>query len=223
MDPDLWLDRWRSGRIAFHRSGINATLRERWADLGIPAQARVFVPLCGKSRDMAWLRSQGHEVLGVELSPIAARDFFAENGLTPERSAHGPFERWHAGGITILTGDFFELSPADLEGVAGVYDRASLIALPPDLRERYASRMRESLPPGARMLLLTLSYPEDEMTGPPYSVTSAEVRRLYARGFDVTLLAQKDALAENPELRQRGLTKLVEEAYRIERDRATLR
>ena len=37
------------------------------------------MPLCGKSLDMVWLAAQGHEVLGVELAPLAVEQFFAEN------------------------------------------------------------------------------------------------------------------------------------------------
>ena len=41
------------------------------------------MPLCGKSLDMVWLAAQGHEVLGVELAPLAVEQFFAENELRP--------------------------------------------------------------------------------------------------------------------------------------------
>lgn len=217
MERDFWLERWDRQQIAFHQHEVNPALQAHWASLDVPAGAPVFVPLCGKSRDMLWLRRQGHAILGVELSRIAVRDFFAENGMSPEVSQHGHLERWSAEGFTLLCGDFFELTARELAGVAGVYDRASLIALPTQMRERYARRMMELLPPGTRTLLVTIDYPEGEMQGPPFSVSEREVRRLYAGASAVTLLAESDTLAENPNLRERGLTRLVEQAYRIER------
>lgn len=219
MRPDFWLERWRSSQIAFHQREINPALQAHWARL--PADGTVFVPLCGKSRDMLWLRSQGHEVLGVELSRIAVRDFFAENGLTPAVAAQPRLERWRADGVTLLCGDFFDLTPDDLKGVTGVYDRAALIALPQEMRQRYVDKMGEVLPAGAETLLITLAYPEGEMKGPPFSVPETEVRRLYAGKADVTLLSRSDALAGDPGLRQRGLTSLVEHVFLLRGARVT--
>jgi thiopurine S-methyltransferase len=53
------------------------------------------------------------------------------------------------------------------------------------------------------------------MSGPPFAVTDAEVRELYANGL-VELLESRDVLAENERIRQRGITRLHENVYRIE-------
>src|SRR4030042_914462 len=90
MNPDFWLERWQRNEIGFHQPEINAHLQDFWGQLAVPAGGQVFVPLCGKSRDLLWLRARGHRVLGVELSPIAVRDFFAENALTPAPAARPP-------------------------------------------------------------------------------------------------------------------------------------
>lgn len=217
MEAEFWLGRWNKGQIGFHQQDVNASLRAHWADLGVPSAARVFVPLCGKSRDMLWLRAQGHEVVGVELSRIAARDFFSENGMTPDVRVQGKFERWSAEGVSVLCGDLFDLAPADLEGAEAVYDRASLIALPRAMRERYAAAMRALLPPGARTLLVTLRYPDGQMEGPPFSVDEAEVRRLHADAWDVERLSSVDATASVPHLREKGASDVQEEAFRLRR------
>ncbi|HHQ40879.1 MAG TPA: thiopurine S-methyltransferase, partial [Chromatiales bacterium] len=83
MEPEFWLARWEAGQTGFHRGEVNPLLLAHWDALGVPEGGTVFVPLCGKSRDMAWLAGRGHPVVGVELSPIAVRGFFAEHGLEP--------------------------------------------------------------------------------------------------------------------------------------------
>jgi len=215
MNPDFWHERWQRNETGFHQQEINAHLQDYWAQLAVPAGGLVFVPLCGKSRDLMWLRARGHAVLGVELSPIAVCDFFAENALTPQVTHHGAFERYDADGLVVLCGDFFDLTPELVQGVIGVYDRASLIALPHELRTRYAEHSMAMLPAAAGTLLVTMEYPQNEMSGPPFAVREEEVRRLYEKRYTVTRLFSKDILAENPRFRERGLRALTEKVYRL--------
>jgi thiopurine S-methyltransferase len=215
MDREFWQERWQRNEIGFHQQEFNAHLQDNWGQLAVPAGGLVFVPLCGKSRDLLWLRARGHRVLGVEISSIAVRDFFVENALTPQVTRQGAFERHAADGLTVLCGDFFDLTPDLLQGVTGVYDRASLIALPLELRTRYVEHSATILPSGACTLLVTMEYPQGEMSGPPFSVGEDEVRRLYEVRYTVTHLHTKDILAENPRLRERGLSALREKVYRL--------
>ena len=83
MQPDFWHQRWADNQIGFHQSAPTPLLLKHWPALGITPGAQVFVPLAGKSLDMAWLASQGHRVLGVELSQLAVEQFFAEHDLQP--------------------------------------------------------------------------------------------------------------------------------------------
>ena len=55
-----------------------------------------------------------------------------------------------------------------------MYDRASLIALPPEMRERYARHLAGILPPATQILLITLDYPQPEMPGPPFAVSAVK-------------------------------------------------
>ena len=68
-------------------------------------------------------------------------------------------------GITVLCADFFDISPTDLPHVDGVYDRASLIALPETMRPDYARHIAGMIPDTTRSLLITLDYPQQEMKG----------------------------------------------------------
>jgi thiopurine S-methyltransferase len=216
VDTEFWHTRWEKDEIAFHQHNINLHLQTFWHRLA-PRQTKgcVFVPLCGKSRDMVWLAEQGFDVLGVELSPVAVQSFFAETGLTPYVHQDDAFQIWQADRFTLLCGDFFSLDRSLLHDVVGVYDRASLIALPPASREDYAEQLRNILPNGAPILLVTLEYTEEAMTGPPFSVTETEVRRLYGDHYAIERLYVHDALAENARFREKGLSYLTEKVYRL--------
>jgi thiopurine S-methyltransferase len=210
MKKDFWLERWEREEIGFHQNEYNSYLRLYWEELHLTPGSEVFVPLCGKSRDMLWLRERGYQVLGVELSAIAVQAFFKENGYTPQHIIREKVECYEANGIRILCGDFFDLSKNDLAKVSAVYDRASLIALPPEMRVRYVRHLVSILPPAKQILLITVDYPQSEMQGPPFSVSSDEVEALYREHAEVRLLAQLDVLAQNPRFQERGLSRLQE-------------
>ena len=213
MQPDFWHERWALRQIGFHQEEINAHLQQFWPALGIAPGAHVFVPLCGKSADMLWLRAQGHEVTGVEISPLAVQAFFAENDLAATARQQGRFEVYESDGICLYCGDFFDLAPEDLAGIHAVYDRAALVALPPDMRTAYATHMGRLLPSVTKMLLVTFDYPQQEMQGPPFSVQEAEVRRCYGENCAVELVCDTDILDLEPRFRDRGVSRLHEKVY----------
>lgn len=213
MKKEFWLERWERGETGFHQDEINPYLVQYWPGLPCSAGGEVFVPLCGKSLDMVWLRRQGCTVLGVELSPIAVQDFFRENGHLPVQVQSGKFESSEADGMRILCGDFFDLTRADVAKVSAVYDRASLVALPPDMRERYARHLVDILPSGTQVLLVTFDYPQAEMQGPPFAVSVKEVEALYGKYADVRLLAQENVLAQNQRFKQRGVSRMEESIF----------
>jgi thiopurine S-methyltransferase len=215
MQSDFWITRWERGETGFHQDEVNPWLREHWPRLQMPTNGRVFVPLCGKSLDMWWLRQQGFGVLGVELSLQAVESFFAGAGITPSRTREEALERFESGDVTLLCGDFFALQPQHVAGCSAIYDRASLIALPPAMRQDYAAHLFKLFPQGVRILLITLDYDQHEMDGPPFAVSDAEVRALYAGRADIEHIASRDVLADNDRFRQRGVTRLHENAYLI--------
>ena len=66
MEAAFWHERWQRGEIGFHEAQPNALLTAFFERLTLPADSRVFVPLCGKTRDIPWLLSQGLRVAGAE-------------------------------------------------------------------------------------------------------------------------------------------------------------
>ena len=155
MDPEFWLARWQKQEIGFHQASVLDLLQAHWARLGLERGAPVFVPLCGKSLDMAWLAGEGYRVIGAELSEIAIDEFFAERGLKPTTRTVGRFAVKSAEAYELWCGDIFELPREAVAGVAGVYDRAALIAFPPAMQERYAATLKSLLPARAPILLIT--------------------------------------------------------------------
>ncbi|MFM9383315.1 thiopurine S-methyltransferase [Pseudomonas sp. UV AK001] len=215
MQPEFWHKKWESNQIGFHQPEVNPYLQRYWPGLAIPAQARVLVPLCGKSLDLQWLAGQGHRVLGVELSQRAVEDYFREQQLQPQISEVGGFKAYRAGAIELWCGDFFALSASDVADCTALYDRAALIALPVPMRDRYAAHLLNILPVGVRGLLITLDYDQQQMPGPPFAVEDAEVQRLFGGNWQVQALEEQDVLSESGKFLQAGVTRLEERVYRL--------
>jgi thiopurine S-methyltransferase len=187
-DNGIWLQFWRDKRTDFHLSNVNPLLSRCWSRLPPTKGNRVFVPLCGKSLDLLWLAKQGHEVIGVELSPIAVKSFFQENKLTPIKQKQGAFTLWRHGKISILCGDFFALTIKHLGVVDRVYDRAALTALPADIRKHYAAHLKQLMPHHAKMLLLTDEDADPTQTQTQTQTVDEELLRLFAEDFDIDLM-----------------------------------
>jgi thiopurine S-methyltransferase len=217
VDEGFWQRRWARNEIGFHSSEVNPYLLRHWPALQLARGSRILVPLCGKSLDMAWLSENGFAVLGVELSERAVEDFFVEQGLVADVSHQGEFKVYRAGTLEIRCGDFFTLSRGDVADCQGLYDRAALIALPAVMRQRYVEHLSRILAPGCQGLLVTLDYEQEQMPGPPFAVSDAEVRQALSPHWDVELLERANALEGNWKFLQRGLTRLEESCYRLGR------
>lgn len=191
MDKAFWQQRWQEGRIGFHQDEVHPALPQYWQQQCARGADVVFVPLCGKSRDMVWLADQGCSVIGIELSEKAVQEFFQEQGLTPHfENIADQLDCYSAGPYRIYCGDFFHLHRQHMTEVTAVYDRASLVALPQAKRHRYAFHLAQMLSPAVRMLLVSLEHGRD--SGPPFSVDGAEIEWLFAANFDIEPLARLD-------------------------------
>jgi thiopurine S-methyltransferase len=192
MDSSYWIDRWRENRIGFHEGRPNAFLVHHSERLG--RGRRVLVPMCGKAEDLAYLAALGHEVLGIELVAEAALAFFEEHGLQANVSMRGELTAYSAGRVTVLVGDVFAATREAVGSVDALYDRAALIALPPETRPGYATHLTTLLEANAPAIVITLEYPQEAMAGPPFSVPERELRMLYPAS-DLELLDEADDTA----------------------------
>ena len=217
MQPDFWLDRWRNAQIGFHQAAVDRHLKAYWPLLKLPTHSRVFVPLCGKSLDLIWLRDLGHSVIGVELSPVALESFLMEHGIPARRRVLGCFDVYEADGFTLFCGDYFKLIPALLGGVSAVYDRAALISWTPAARESYVRHLNSLTSPGTQTLLIAVEFPPEQMQGPPFPLTRDAIENLYAGQYSIEELGRHEILELEPRLKARGLTELREACYRLTR------
>ena len=223
MDIAFWLERWSRGQIGFHQHQINPYLGYYYGEKGPPlekrAELKVFVPLCGKSRDLWWLQQSGFETLGVECSEQAVEQFFTEQQLNYSRMNTESHVSYKSDKLEILLGDFFTLQADDIGNITDIFDRASLIALPKEMRREYVNKVTELQKPGTRTLLITLTYPENEMDGPPFSVSENEVNELYRDNFKIDKLTAKNILEDEPRFKDKGLTALMETAYKLTKNK----
>lgn len=215
MEAEFWHQRWQNNQIGFHQPEINTYLKTYWQDLALKSDAHVFVPLCGKSSDLLWLAEQGYKVTGVELSQQAAEAFFEENNLSVTKQEKGEFTIFTSGEITIYAGDYFKTSNSLIGEVDAVYDRAALIALPESMRQKYVLHMQSLIKPEIPVLLVTMVYPQEQMDGPPFSVSEDEVRSLFADSGSLKKLIEVDLLEQEKRFAEKGVISLSEIIYSI--------
>ncbi|MGJ8620516.1 MAG: thiopurine S-methyltransferase [Methylophilaceae bacterium] len=187
MEPDFWHQKWETNVIGFHKDEANPLLVSNIEALVLSKGSRVFVPLCGKTLDIAWLLSKGHRVVGVELSAIAVNQLFESLQLEPNITEKEKLTHYSADDIDIYVGDVFDLSKAVLGNVDAIYDRAAFVALPFDMRQHYSKHLI-AITDSAPQLLVTFEYDQTAMSGPPFATTNLEINQHYQKAYDLTLL-----------------------------------
>ena len=207
MTATDWHDRWAKGRTGWHETEGNAGLRAHWR---FDAE-RVLVPLCGKTPDLVWLAERGHDVVGVELSDIAIRDFFTEQHLSSEEVRESPLTAYRCRElpITLYHGDYFEFNAPPFDAV---YDRGALVAIDPRLREKYVRHTRRLLAEDAAILLITLEYDQTVVAGPPFALMPDELDAYFG---DLERVFEQDDIDNcPPKFREAGLTEIREVVWR---------
>jgi thiopurine S-methyltransferase len=214
-DNASWLQCWHDRQTGFHQAVVNPLLTRFWPELGLDAASRIFVPLCGKSLDMLWLAQQGHEVIGVELSPVAVRAFFKENHLQPTRRPIGSFTLWQTGRISILCGDYFALTNTELGQIDAVYDRAALTAFPEDVRLLYVAHLKVIVPVSGQVFILTSETPEADELPAQTLEADTELVALYGAAFRIELIHVEQTFEGNPEGKDRPHIAIAHKVYRL--------
>lgn len=191
MKATYWNKRWKNNDIDFHQNKTSVLLTKYIQQLNLDNLSRVFLPLCGKTLDIGWLLSEGYQVVGSELSEKGIQELFEELKIKPNVSTNGKLKLYQANNIDILVGDFFDISIENLGPVDATYDRAALVALPKTMRKRYTAHLT-TITNSAPQLLFCYEYDQNQMKGPPFSVSDDELKQHYQSHYNLNLISSRD-------------------------------
>ena len=210
---NIWESRWQEGRIGFHLQQVNTYLRRFSAHLLKSEPENIFVPLCGKTLDLPWLADRTKKVVGVEMVSQAVEEFYAENELSYSIQPVGKLQLFKNDSIDIFQGDFFDLTQEETGLFEAIYDRGSIVALARPERQKYVEHLLSFLATDGRLLLITLEYDQEQMSGPPFSVSDVEIEMFFSQYGRLELLKTCDILDER--LRNKGLDGILERVYQL--------
>ena len=173
-----WEQRYAEGRTAWDLGGPPPVLVREVARRAPPPALRVLVPGAGFGHDaLAWARA-GHAVTAVDLAATPCR-------VLAERAARSGLL------LDVRQADVLALPP-DLRGAFDlVWEQTCLCALDPAQHAAYARAMAEALRPGGT--LLGLFWNHGMTGGPPFDLTRAAVRALFAGVEEVSLADVPDS------------------------------
>lgn len=192
-------------------------LPEIWPLLSLTSNPRVLVPLCGKSLDMRWLADRRCYVIGVEISQRALQEFRNSQPEAFHRDASHGFTIYRSSSFELWEGDFFKLPEGEISDPDLIYDKASFVALPPKSRKDYGQKILELCGKNTQILLQIFEYNQDEMNGPPFSVSEHEIRHTFGEQFSIKLLHEQSKFEELSKFQRRGLSSyLNEKIYHLE-------
>ncbi|ASG67070.1 thiopurine S-methyltransferase [Francisella halioticida] len=185
-----WLNRWQNNDIEnFSQESPNEFLIKHFSKLKITSSSTCLIPMCGSSIDILFFLSKGIKVIGIELSEKAAVSFFAENHIKYEIVDKNGYRYYKGDNVVIYVSDIFNLS----EIVKNIptfdiwYDRGAYIALPKELRAKYAKMMLEVCSGKTQILLLVMEHDRKSQT-PPFSVSQDELIKNFSPNIEFTLI-----------------------------------
>ena len=209
----FWHNRWLTQEIGWHQIIYNDLLVKYWPTINIVEGGNVFVPLCGKSHDMFWLAEQGYIITGIEMVEQAIQAFFEENELEFNISEINKQIAYSSPPFTIFKGNLFDLESNTIQADAW-YDRAAMIAIHPSTRMDYVNQIYQQTKSGAIGLLITFSYPQGQIEGPPFALHDEDVESLFSDRFEIECL-EKVYVEDDDEL---GLANVTSSVFKIIRN-----
>lgn len=210
MNYDFWASRWTKNKTGWHLRRVHPKLIEYWPQLGLGENSTVLVPFCGKSLDLDWLAERHQRVIGIELVEQPVRELITERHPDYHHRKMEPFTIYETDRLEIWNGDFFQLNPALLQHVDGIYDRGSIVSLPSGDRRKYAEKCIQLAASNTRILLIVFAYNQEEMEGPPFSVPPEEVEELFGNHFKINHLLNQSIFDEVDNFRRKGLTSYMD-------------
>jgi thiopurine S-methyltransferase len=210
MKPEFWQKSWNLGGFytSFHRKDVHPFILKYLQEKELKDKT-ILVPLCGKTLDILDHSKYARKVIGVEIVEEAVVQFFEENNLDYERVDNTTYQ---SGNIMIFVRDFFSLQLEDIGGaVDWVNDRASLVALPPDMRIPYLETIDRVTDTGSKILLNTLEY-YPRLDSAPFSIGYELLEEYFGAVFKIEIL-EKELQNQHGMVRRWGLNYLYEQLF----------
>jgi thiopurine S-methyltransferase len=211
MEISYWQSRWRNDKTGWHMQQVFPLLQSYWHVLNLPKNAVVLVPLCGSSLDIQWLAGQGHYVIGVDVSEIAIKTLKQNHDEPFQKSTKAGLDRYASNSMELWCGDFLKLQKQWLPPVDAIYDKAAIIALPKEMRTRYAGSLQALMQPHTQVLINCFEYKQNEMPGPPFAVFENELQSLFGENFHIKMLHVHSLFDELTNFHPRGLKSYLDE------------
>ena len=189
MDFDFWDNCWQRESQPFHVAKPHQLLIKHYQTI-FSKDHKVLVPLSGKTIDTLFLAEQGFQSVAIEFNPTAVEKFFLENNLNPTAQplAKGmnsseqdlsDIQLYQLPNIDLWQADFFAVTSQMVGSFTQVYDRASFVALPVEMRQQFAQHLQSLLLPNSVILMVTMDYDPEQMSGPPFHVTLHELKNCF--------------------------------------------
>ncbi|KAI8083102.1 S-adenosyl-L-methionine-dependent methyltransferase, partial [Halteromyces radiatus] len=181
-DPTDWEERWQLGNTQWDAGKSSPALvtmmQDEEAKQFIPSNAIGIVPGCGSGYDVKYLATPTRHMVGLDMSKTAVEHC---QKLHPDATALN---------YEFIQDDFFKFSVPE-QGFDLAYDYTFFCALPPIMREDWATRYGEIIKQGG--ILICLMFPiEEKEGGPPYGVSEQAYKDVLSSNFDLVYL--KDAI-----------------------------
>jgi SAM-dependent methyltransferase len=164
-----WNDRYRDGNLPWDTGRPSSELQSVLSRSSINA-CRALDIGCGTGTNSVWLAQQGFEIIGVDVSPLAA-----------ERAE----KRARAAGVTahFIVADVLNLP--DLGGTFDFFfDRGCYRTVRRDAPDQYAPAVARQLASGGRGLILAGNAREPHDPGPPV-VTEEQIHDELGKAFKI--------------------------------------
>jgi len=211
MENEFWIQAWKEGQTRFHLSEINPNLLN-YVDQNpklTQEKMNIFVPLCGKTLDLIFLRDLGHNVYGIELSQLAVEEFFKQNDISYKIKDVGDLKAYCSKGITIYLGDFFKLTKDLLSNIGLIYDRAAIVALPESMRKIYFEKLTQLLEKETKILMISFERVPQTDHGPPHSIPRQEIVNYCEGNFLYKVLNESKEKINSSKLQEVGITHMT--------------
>lgn len=200
MEKDFWLSKWEMNQIGFHQDEYNPNLMEYLPHYLTDHHSKpnVLVPLCGKTKDIIYLANHAQKIIGVELAEKACHDFFIENALQFDvQEINENVKVYRSLNIELYCGDIFNIDENVFKDIDLIYDRASLVALPQEMRTKLYQLYKKLLKNDTRLYAITFEYDQSQMQGPPFSISTNEFEEEFKNFHLKHLSSSKTNFGEN--------------------------